>query len=112
VESIPTGAVVLARFPFSDLKSKKLRPCLVIGLAEFEDLILCQITSSSYGSQKAISLNKTRDFSKGSLITDSYIRPDKISTLDSSLVFRQLGLLNSVKIQEVKSILKKILEIA
>ncbi len=50
------GAVVLVRFPFSDLSEFKLRPALVLASAGQGDWILCQITSSSYGDPKAIQI--------------------------------------------------------
>lgn len=108
--SLSAGQVVLARFPFSDLSDLKLRPCLVIGLAEFDDVLLCQITSKNYGSKHPIYLTN-KDFSSGSIAVDSFIRPDKIATLDKSLIFEQLGVLKKAKLQEVKKVLKKVLEI-
>ena len=109
--SLSVGEVVLARFPFSDLTSQKLRPCLVLGLAEFEDVILCQITSRSYRSKRAIALTK-KDFRRGSIVVDSFIIPDKIATLDTSMIVRTLGELKKAKLDEVKAVLKKVLEIS
>ena len=43
------GAVVLVRFPFSDLSQSKLRPALVLANAGRGDQILCQVTSKPYG---------------------------------------------------------------
>ena len=56
MENLSIGQVVLAAFPFSDLTSTKLRPCLVIGLAEFNVILLFQITSEKYGSKTAVKL--------------------------------------------------------
>lgn len=106
---ISVGEVVLVRFPFSDLSSKKLRPCLVIGLAEFGDVIVCQITSQVYGSNRAISLT-AKDFSSGSLVIDSFIRPDKIATLDTTIIQKNLGKITTVKLTEAQRILKEVLE--
>lgn len=108
--SLSIGQVVLARFPFSDLSNQKLRPCLVIGLAEFNDILLCQITSKRYGSKRAVTL-ATKDFSKGSIVVDSFIRPDKIATLDRSMIVQKLGTLNAAKLSEVKKALQKVLKI-
>lgn len=109
--SISIGQVVLARFPFSDLSNQKLRPCLVIGLAEFDDILLCQITSKRYDSKRALTL-AAEDFSKGSIVVDSFIRPDKIATLDQKMIAQKLGVLKAAKLKEVKSALKKVLEIS
>ena len=111
MEGLSAGQVVLATFPFSDLSSKKLRPCLLLGLADFGDVILCQITSQQYDSKRAISL-RPKDFSKGTIITDSFIRPDKIATLDRKTIQRVLGTLGQVKQQEVKNALRAIFELS
>lgn len=110
MESLSIGQVVLATFPFSDLSSTKLRPCLVVGIAEFNDVALCQITSNRYGSKRAITL-KRNDFHQGSIVVDSFIRPDKIATLDKSMIKQVLGSLNDKKLSEVKTNLKEFLEI-
>lgn len=83
---------------------------MVIGLAELGDVILCQITSKPYGSKKSIPL-ANNDFLEGSIAVDSFIRPDKIATLDTKLVDQLLGTLKSAKLDNVKMVLKKALEI-
>lgn len=108
--SLSIGQIVLARFPFSDLSNQKLRPCLIIGLAEFGDILLCQITSKRYGSKRAVTL-ATKDLSKGSIAVDSFIRPDKIATLDQHMIIQKLGTLKIAKLLEVKIALQKVLEI-
>ena len=110
MESLSIGQVVLATFPFSDLSSKKLRPCLMIGFADFDNILLCQITSKDYGSKKAVKLLKS-DFSKGTLVINSFIRPDKIATLDKTRIKSVLGTISTTKHNEVKESLKVILDI-
>lgn len=109
--NLSIGQVVLATFPFSDLTSNKLRPCLIIGLADFNDVLLCQITSQPYQSKKTVGLNSD-DFSSGSIAIDSFIRPDKIATLDINRIKRTLGVIKDTKLTEVKQKLKTILEIS
>ena len=110
MESLSIGQVVLATFPFSDLTTTKLRPCLVVGLAEFNDVLLCQITSKNYGSRRAISLTKN-DFIQGEIIRDSFVRPDKIATSHMSRIKSTLGTINKPKLNEVKRSIKRIMEI-
>ncbi len=50
------GAVVLVRFPFSNLSQAKLRPAVVLADAGRGDQILCQVTSKPYGDARAIEL--------------------------------------------------------
>lgn len=84
------GEVVLVAFPFSDLKGKKLRPALVLAEVEFNNLVLCQITSKPYTSKTAIKVMKD-DFALGGLPIASYARPDKLFTAEPSIIQRAIG---------------------
>lgn len=88
------GSVVLVTFPFSNLKGQKIRPALVLAQVEFENLILCQITSKPYSSKTAIRLEAS-DFTKGNLPVVSFIRPDKLFTADAAIIKRTAGQLKS-----------------
>jgi mRNA interferase MazF len=110
MENLSIGQVVLATFPFSNLASNKLRPCLVIGVAEFDDIVLCQITSKRYQSKRAVTLLQS-DFVQGSIVSDSFIRPDKIATLDRNMIKKNLGTISEHKLEAVKQKLKAFLEI-
>ena len=84
------GTVVLVMFPFSNLKGQKVRPALVLANVEFENLILCQITSKPYTSKIAISLTSA-DFAQGGLPVTSYVRPDKVFTADTAIIKKAAG---------------------
>lgn len=101
------GDVLVAKFPFSDLSSYKKRPVLVIGYSDFDDLIVCQITSYSDKDLLCIPLNKS-DFKKGLLPVNSFIRPDKIFTMDQKLVHTKAAELSTIKLKEVHKALKAI----
>jgi mRNA interferase MazF len=90
MEKFAVGSVILVSFPFSNLKGKKIRPALVLARAEFDDLILCQITSKPYASKSAIRIEST-DFIEGKLPVVSYIRPDKLFTADASITEKTAG---------------------
>jgi mRNA-degrading endonuclease toxin of MazEF toxin-antitoxin module len=90
MEKFTVGSVVLVAFPFSNLKGKKIRPALVLAKVEFDNLILCQITSKAYSSKIAIRIDST-DFVEGSLPVVSYIRPDKLFTADTSIIENVAG---------------------
>lgn len=94
------GDIVVVTFPFSDLSDKKLRPALVVAQAEFNNIILCQITSKPYTSKKAIQINEA-DFSKGSLPIVSYARPDKLFTAEPIIVERVAGTLDAVPLKSI-----------
>ena len=86
------GRVVSSSFPFSDLSTSKRRPAIIVALVDFDNLILCQITSKPYSSTRAIALSTT-DFESGSLSLDSFIRPDKLFTADETVVNNVHGIL-------------------
>jgi mRNA interferase MazF len=94
------GEIVLVNFPFSDLSQTKLRPALVLAEAEYGDLLLCQITSKTYGDRNAVQIDQA-DFRSGSLPLTSYARPGRITTAADSLVVRPLGLLTESKRAEI-----------
>lgn len=88
--SLRAGSVILVTFPFSNLKGKKVRPALVLAQVEFDNLILCQITSNPYSSKTAICI-KPSDFSTGNLPVESFVRPDKLFTADPTIVKNIVG---------------------
>src|SRR3989344_4029609 len=102
------GAIVLVTFPFSDLparqmllhqataggKGQKVRPALVAANVEFNNLILCQITSKPYTSKISICL-KQSDFATVGLPIISYVRPDKLFTADTTIIKKTVGQLTA-----------------
>ena len=90
MEKFTVGSVISVTFPFSNLKGQKVRPALVLARVEFDNLILCQITSKPYTSKTAICI-KSKDFAKGNLPVVSYIRPDKLFTADATIIKDVVG---------------------
>ena len=88
------GAVILVRFPFSDLSQTKLRPAVVLADAGRGDWILCQVTSKAYGDARAIQIEDA-SFGSGSLRATSYARPGKLFTASRDLIVTQVGKLKS-----------------
>ena len=86
------GAVVLVRFPFSDLSQSKLRPAIVLADAGRGDWILCQITSNPYADPRAIVL-ADESFRQGGLQRTSYARPAKLFTANHEIMMAEVGLL-------------------
>jgi mRNA interferase MazF len=98
--TLTAGAVVLVRFPFSDLSQTKLRPAVVLADASRGDWILCQVTSKPYGDTRAIRLEDT-SFSAGSLRVLSYARPGKLFTANRDLVVSEVATLKSPSLRQV-----------
>lgn len=106
MERFTVGDIVLVLFPFSDLKGQKLRPALVLAQAEFNNVILCQITSKLYSSKIAMRLTAD-EFAQGGLPIISYIRPDKLFTSESSIIQKVAGKLNKEKKRTVLTKMRK-----
>ena len=94
------GAVVLVRFPFSDLSQTKLRPAVVLADAGRGDWILCQVTSKPYNDARAIQLEDA-SFAGGSLRVTSYARPGKLFTASRELIVAQVGKLKSEPFRQI-----------
>jgi mRNA interferase MazF len=92
---------VLVAFPYADFTKFKKRPALVVGMAEFDNIILCQITSKAETSKRAIPLAND-DFITGGLNLDSFIRPDKLFTIEQSIIEHKAGRLQATKTERVK----------
>lgn len=94
------GAVVLVKFPFSDLSSSKLRPAIVLASAGQDDWVLCQVTSNPYADANAVMISD-EDFTAGSLQRVSYARPGKLFTANFSLMVKEVGSLNSARFDSI-----------
>lgn len=95
-----TGAVVLVKFPFSDLSRSKLRPAVVLADVGRGDHVLCQVTSKPYGDSSAVKLDQT-DFASGSLEVTSYVRPGKLFTASTELITSEVGTLKAEALTRV-----------
>ena len=102
MERFVKGEIVVTPFPFSDLTSSIKRPALVVATLKGNDLILCQITSKSREDPYQISLNK-KDFSRGKLNIDCFIKPSILFTLRDSIILYKVGKINLKKIREVEN---------
>ena len=72
MEGFVRGDIIVIEFPYSHLKQYKRRPVLILKVPNGEDLIVMQITSSSYEKSVEIPLNY-KDFLKGGLKKDDEI---------------------------------------
>ena len=103
------GAVVLVRFPFSDLSNTKVRPAIVLADAGRGDWVLCQVTSQPYTDPTAIEIINS-DFAGGSLRKTSYARPGKLFTANALIMTKHIGDLTSAKSEEVVKAVVSLLE--
>ena len=94
------GDVVIIPFPFTDLSGRKKRPAFVVADLSGDDIIVCQITSKAKSDSFALPLT-THDFISGSLLIDSFIRPNKLFTADKNIILSVAGHLSENKIHDV-----------
>ena len=107
---IPTnGAVVLVRFPFSNLSNTKFRPAIVLADAGRGDWVLCQVTSQPYTDPTAIEI-KNVDFASGLLKKTSYARAGKLFTANSLIMTKHIGDLESAKLEKIIKAVISLLE--
>ncbi len=84
------GAIVLARFPFTDLTGEKRRPALVVSRDNDRrpDLVVCFITSVPREGPDMAPLGPGDGTG---LKRPSLVRFDKLATLDRSVIAGQIG---------------------
>ena len=100
MEGFVRGDIIIIEFPYSDLKSVKRRPVLILKVPKGEGIIVAQITGESYEKQVEIALEK-EDFKQGSLKRDSYVRMDKIASIEKVLIKYKAGSLKQEKSNEI-----------
>ena len=103
------GAIVLVRFPFSDLSRSKLRPAVVLADTGRSDWILCQVTSQPYTDPFTVEITNG-DLASGSFRKDSYARPGKLFTANAAIMTKQIGELKSEKLEEIIRAIISLLE--
>ena len=101
------GEVVVLPFPQTNLQSGKRRPALVVADLPGDDVILCQITSQMRSDGLSVPLALT-DFEKGRLAVDSFIRPNRLFTVEQSVILYAAGKVRAAKLSEVKAQIRQL----
>jgi mRNA interferase MazF len=84
------GDLLLVPYPFSDLSAAKRRPVLALtGPDRYGDFIALPVTSRPQG-EHGVPIAPT-DLVRGALPAPSWIRTDRIVTLNASLVVKAVG---------------------
>jgi mRNA interferase MazF len=94
------GEVVIIPFPRTDLKAGKRRPALVLVDLSGDDLILCQITSRARSDESSVPLDAA-DFERGQLAHPSFIRPQRLFTVEQRVILYSAGKVKASKLAEV-----------
>lgn len=101
------GEIVVLPFPQTDLRPGKRRPALVVAALPGDDMILCQITSRSHSDGFSVSLTND-DFERGHLAVDSFIRPNRLFTVEQSVVLYVAGKIKEAKLQDARAVIRRI----
>ena len=83
--SVERSAIVIARFPFTDLSYTTVRPAVVLSGVGRHDWILGQITRNADIDNLAVELTND-SLAQGSLRNVSYFRPNKLFTGNQILI--------------------------
>lgn len=96
------GSILLVPYPFSDLTTQKKRPVLVVRRADrMGDFIAMPITSRSR-HEEALPIGNDRMVS-GSLPKPSWVRFDRVISLNISLVIKELAEVEKPLVEEAVS---------
>jgi len=101
------GEVVVLPFPQTDLQAGKRRPALVVANLTGEDLILCQITSQSRRDGYSVPLLDV-DFERGHLKINSFIRPNRLFTVDQSVILYSAAKVRTSKLNETRAKIREL----
>lgn len=103
---LDAGQVVLLPFPHTNMKTGKKRPALVLTHREFNDrsrdTILAYVTSQRQPGKWSIKIT-TQDLSTGKLVKDSWVRVDRLATVEQTLLRGVVGQLKPSVLQKVKA---------
>lgn len=95
------GDIILIPFPYSDLTGSKKRPAIIISNSNLkgEDFICSLITSNS---PKDGLLIKTNSFNEAKLPFKSWIKPQRIFTIDKKIIIKKLASVNDKFYEELE----------
>ena len=88
------GEIILIPFPFSDLTGSKKRPAIIISNSKLKgDDFICSLITSN--SPKQGLLIRNQDFTHDKLPFKSWVKPERIFTIDKRIIIKKLAKVNS-----------------
>ena len=98
------GKLVGIPFPYTDLKTKKRRPVLVMTAPDKRGDFMGVAVTSVPTKESSVAINK-ESMAVGQLPKQSWVRCDKIFTLSETLAAREYGILSDDVFQKIKGLL-------
>ena len=105
MDKLNFGDVVLLRFPFTDGKTYKRRPALIVNDYNDGDIIVCRITSQIYKTKNDVYLDKWKE---SGLKLPSVIRVHKLATLEKNLVEIVMGHIDNLAKEKIQKIITRL----
>ena len=103
------GDIVLLRFPFTDLKSGKKRPAVIISSDDFfnrnKDVILLALTSKDQEDESF----RLADWQVAGLLKSTWVKP-LLGTFSSDLMVKKIGKLSINDDKKVYSVVKQMID--
>ena len=107
IDKLNFGEIVLLKFPFTDGKTFKRRPALIINDFNDGDIVVCRITSQIYNTKNDILIE---NWVEAGLKLPSVIRVHKLATLEKDIVEVVMGKIDNSSKTRVKVILSNLTE--
>lgn len=101
------GDIVLLKFPFTDTKTIKRRPALIINDSNDDDIIVCRLTSKIYKTPFDVYID---NWEKSGLRLPTVIRVHKIATLEKDMVESVMGKIDNSLKEKIRMIITKLTE--
>lgn len=105
MDKLSFGDIVLLKFPFTDTKTFKKRPALIINDFNDGDIIVCRITSQIYTTLNDIFVD---NWEKSGLKLPSVIRVHKLATLEKDMVEIIMGQIDISIKEKVRTIIQQL----
>lgn len=107
--TVDAGDLVVLPSPYTDLSSAKQRPALVLSPSWYngsrDDALFAYVTSVPRPEQDPFALPLSdRDLESGSLVKDSWVRADKLFTIDQALIRKTVARLNGSVLAAVRAL--------
>ena len=104
--------IVLLNFPFSNLKTSKVRPAIVLSNDKYNkksrDVVVIPLTSNTIKTNyDLIITNKSME--EGNLMVDSRAKINRIFNVEKKLIKMNIGKINKKTFLEIKTILSKLI---
>lgn len=105
MERFVVGDIVVIPFPFTENSFERKRPALILSNLQGDDFIICEITSRQRNDIYSVAL-ENEDTKNNKLKTKSFIRPNRLITINKSRINYKFDEIKDYKLKEVSEKIK------